>query len=107
MSFKIVFNLSRKAKTTPYFRAWLATQPDSPQKTAANTLAEARAAAGITETVTFSKDGLSQVLSTEYGTQENYNSFKAKYATEIALVKAARTAYESAAGITREFSIEK
>lgn len=107
MAFKTVFNIARKAKTTPYFGAWLATQPASPQKTAFDTLAKARAAAGITETAFFSKDGLSQVFATNYGTQENYNAFKAKYATEIALVKEARTAYEASAGVTRTFSIEK
>ena len=107
MAFKTVFNITRKAKTTPYFGAWLATQPTSPQKTAFATLVKARAAEGITETATFSKDGLSQVFVTDYGTQEIYDAFKAKYATEIALVKEARTAYEATAGVTRSFSIEK
>jgi hypothetical protein len=107
MAFKIVFNIVRKAKTTPYFRAWLATQPTSPQKTAFAALVEARAAEGITATTTFANDGLSQVFVTDYGTQKIYDDFEAKYATEIALVKEARIAYEATAGITRSFSIEE
>ena len=107
MAHTAAIKLARKTKTTPFFGEWIASQPNSAAKTAYTTVAQARARAGFKQSITPEANGLAITLRIEYGSEAVFQAFMSKYAAEMVLIKQVRGEYETTAGITRTFSIEK
>ena len=102
MPFVIKNTVTRPNKNVPFFSKFIQNQTTAtPEKLALETVNAEREKLGYTETATLSEDGLTIVNTVDYGTPENYAAFNQTYAKALAVIKAARVAYEKSVGITR------
>ena len=107
MSYALSYTITRPDKTVPFFKAYIERQPaDLPARIAFQALAEARNAAGFTETSKNSADGLVCTQTYDYGSVEAFEKFRAANNDDMEIVKTARSAYEASVGITRSTKIQ-